>query len=87
MTGNVVRYACDVCCRFWATDAELQAHKCGEPGAIVHELAERGPFAHAGSSVCVHCGLSISGQPEFNDPANHEPSCLWRRARELHPPT
>lgn len=121
LAGVVVRYACDACCRFWATDAELQAHACGfndvpcphcpdaldqgtgyghradcptftEPTAIVRELAASDApvsFDWQGDvTVCVLCDRSTMDRPigvyefDFNDPTNHEPSCLWRRARE-----
>ena len=56
---------------------------------IVRELAERGPFADRNDmgdvDGCNTCSAGVGR--DINDPANHEPSCLWRRARELHPPT
>jgi hypothetical protein len=64
--------------------------------AIVRELAERGPLVDE-YSECVYCGFFVTygrsdtaGSPApgatFNDPANHQPSCLWRRARALMVP-
>jgi hypothetical protein len=64
--------------------------------AIVRELAERGPLVDE-YSECVYCHFFVtygrsdttgSPAPEvtFGDPANHPPSCLWRRARALMVP-
>ncbi len=49
---------------------------------IVRELAARGPFTRPDEDgcVCAHCGGSSDP-----DPANHDPSCLWRRSRERYP--
>lgn len=58
-----------------------------EHADIVRELAERGPFIHEGL-ICWTC---LKARPEhepvmwFIHPANHEPRCLWRRARALYP--
>jgi len=49
---------------------------------IVRDLAERGPFTRPDDDgcVCAHCGGSSDPNP-----ANHDPSCLWRRSRERYP--
>jgi hypothetical protein len=55
--------------------------------AIVREVAERGSFI-APSDVlgdaCAICGKVEGRDAPLDDPANHEPSCLWRRAMDLH---
>jgi hypothetical protein len=60
--------------------------------SIVRELAERGPFygeARMGGWGCHTCLFNfddgVDAEAMFKDPANHEPSCLWRRARALYP--
>ncbi len=54
--------------------------------AIVRELAERGPhFANEYMTECVFCWVDQVGEKPATIIANHEPSCLWRRARELYP--
>ena len=59
--------------------------------AIVRELAERGPFLND-SVDCYTCPSGINGfsgldkeDGRHKDPANHEPSCLWRRSKALYP--
>lgn len=70
-----------------------------ESDAIVRELAECGP-TEGSQGECVYCGF-VSSSPDivtvglkegvrlreaaFINPSNHEPSCLWRRARALYP--
>lgn len=59
---------------------------------IVREVSERGPFIDDGIT-CLTCdpetapdipnGVAYSDW--FADPANHEPTCLWKRARALYP--
>lgn len=64
-----------------------------EPHAIARELAERGPFVQQTEVgiACAFCDLkrdqAVLGDYAklFADPANHEPACLWRRAKVLHP--
>lgn len=61
-----------------------------ERSLIVRELAECGPFALfgiAGEAICTMCNTSGFGVSDgwLSDPANHEPSCLWRRSRGLYP--
>ncbi len=56
---------------------------------IVRELAARGPFIDDdqngyGGQYCADCHIALSALGP-HDPANHEPSCLWRRARDLYP--
>ncbi len=54
---------------------------------IVRELAERGPNVYDGL-ICTTCDAERPATTDaewFNHPANHERSCLWRRARELYP--
>lgn len=46
--------------------------------AIVREMAERGPFTDTDGLTCADCSVNITSDV----PANHEPACLWRRARE-----
>ncbi len=53
------------------------------PYDIVRELAERGPFTYMGG--CDTCEIGNGPASHVNDPANHEPSCLWRRAKALYP--
>jgi hypothetical protein len=58
--------------------------------AIVRELAERGPYALFGVAdepICTMCNTSGFGASAdwFDDPAHHEPSCIWRRAKALYP--
>lgn len=61
-----------------------------EPRTIVRDLAKRGPFAidnPYGGSSCADCLVgSTLGEglddEAFRDHANHEPGCLWRRAKE-----
>lgn len=86
-SSQVVRWACDACRRFWTTDAELQAHKCGEHDAIVRDLAERGPFDNDEQGMCATCPPEFPQRWGMNNqvPAEHDPACLWRRARELYP--
>lgn len=60
----------------------MAAHVCGEGESIVRELAERGPFLCEDGVTCAACYAISTHQ---DDPANHEPSCLWRRSRELYP--
>ena len=62
-----------------------------EQDAIVRELAERGPFINVdtfgdqlGGDACADCEAQADDGP-LNDPVNHKPSCLWRRARALYP--
>lgn len=62
---------------------------------IVREMAQRGPFLGGEDlDVCADCDVEeIPSEPDpsapmrvdLNDPANHEPSCLWRRAKALYP--
>lgn len=57
---------------------------------IVRDLAERGPFIatdHLGVGVpaCVDCQTFDYPRAPLNNPANHEPTCLWRRAKVLYP--
>ena len=51
--------------------------------AIVRELAERDAPDRllAGVFFCALCG----GSEPLDDPENHEPACLWRRAKMLYP--
>ena len=58
---------------------------------IVKELAGRGPFLNDRVD-CATCPSGINGWSTIDqehgvhqNPANHEPRCLWRRARELYP--
>ena len=68
----------------------VDADKADAHVAIVRELAERGPLLND-DSWCASCDYDPHEYgydfEKINDPANHEPSCLWRRARELYPPT
>ena len=90
---RVVRWSCEDCRLWWATPSEYEAHKstCGESDKIVREYAQRGPFTdHESYRSCADCGYSPfegggGSMAEMNTPANHEPSCLWRRSRELYP--
>lgn len=54
---------------------------------IARELAaEESPTGNM--SQCAFCSPSQSDDDDdlgYRDAANHEPSCLWRRARELYP--
>lgn len=54
---------------------------------IVREMAERGPFKT--DLGWADCDASFSDYDYETDalmlPANHEPTCLWRRARERYP--
>jgi len=76
----------------------IRKHSTQSADAIVRELAERGPFlAFTDMEVdfCPDCDVVAMANTQeayqagiyldLNDPANHKPSCLWRRARELHP--
>lgn len=54
--------------------------------AIVRELAalspqDGGAEEYAGALACLYCKFPGYGEIEETD--NHEPSCLWRRARML----
>jgi len=64
----------------------VDADKADAYVAIVRELAENGPFIDE-YWTCKLCGAGDFGfeSDATNVPANHEPSCLWRRARELYP--
>jgi hypothetical protein len=59
-----------------------------EDATIVRELAEQGPFIEQvwpDDERCASCH-ELSKTPDFlADPANHEPTCLWRRAKGLYP--
>lgn len=59
-----------------------------EPHAIVKALAERGPFL-SDTTDCAMCGTTrpfdVSSAEWFAVLTNHEPSCLWRRAKALYP--
>lgn len=53
---------------------------------IVRELAARDAPMDSDLDVCLNCIPGDSPLLHMSDnPANHEPSCLWRRARELYP--
>jgi hypothetical protein len=55
---------------------------------IVREVAERGPFiapSDALGDVCAICGKVEGRDAALDDPAVHEPSCLWRRAVDRYP--
>lgn len=58
------------------------------PHAIVRELAEQGPFLDD-TTDCAMCDRrrphGVGSQEWFGNPANHEPSCLWRRAKAMYP--
>ena len=57
---------------------------------IVKQLAERGPFIYYGDdddAICSDCDVPDLFSNHVQEPANHEPWCLWRRARELYPTT
>lgn len=61
-----------------------------ENSAIVRELAERGPFIDDdqfgyGGRYCADCRIDERGEVALGDPQHHDPSCLWRRAKELYP--
>ena len=56
--------------------------------AMVRELAERGPYiaeSDALGDACAMCGKVETQTSPLGDPANHERSCLWRRACERYP--
>jgi hypothetical protein len=48
--------------------------------AIVRALAKDGPFTNDYSD-CQTCAATIT--LDLDDPKSHDPTCLWRRAREL----
>jgi hypothetical protein len=55
---------------------------------IVRELATRGPFISASDAlgdVCAICGKVEGQDAPLDDPSNHEPSCVWRRAVNRYP--
>ena len=54
---------------------------------IVRELAERGPFDNDEQGMCATCPPEFPQRWGMNNqvPAEHDPACLWRRARELYP--
>jgi hypothetical protein len=59
-----------------------------EPHTITRELAERGPFLHVdtfGDGMGDACADCLASDSDLNVPANHGPSCLWRRAKALSP--
>lgn len=61
-----------------------------EVALIVRELAEHGPFTTPLRSIddrrsCSDCGADCESDFWMTNPANHEPSCLFRRARALYP--
>lgn len=62
--------------------------RADENAAIVHELAERGPFIAASDvlgDVCALCGKVDGQSTPLAATASHEPTCLWRRAKSLYP--
>lgn len=70
----------------YPSDTEQHAEGClADPLAIVRELAVRGPMNMAEFAYgCGDCGYAPEDRQAFRDPANHEPSCLWRRAKALY---
>lgn len=91
--GPLPWWRCSDCGAEWSewhrqrTDSERPSEQ------IVRELAVRGPLLehhNTGLIACADCGLVealvLEGEDgTLQDPAYHEPSCLWRRARELYP--
>jgi hypothetical protein len=56
---------------------------------LVRELAESGPLL-SDDAWCASCdfdpyapGVPDTPEADINDPANHAPTCLWRRAVAL----
>lgn len=37
-SGQVIRWACDRCCRFWFTESELSGHRCVDVAAALEAL-------------------------------------------------
>jgi hypothetical protein len=59
--------------------------RIGQHEALVRELAEWGPIIYDG----ITCMTCREARPDpgrdFERPENHDPACLWRRARALYP--
>ncbi len=53
---------------------------------IVRELAEGNPPLDD-RCYCWFCSISLNGSAtkHLEDPSEHKPSCLWRRAKALYP--
>lgn len=54
--------------------------------AIVRELASTSPSVDSDlGDYCWSCGKVGDPSAPLSSPESHEPSCLWRRSREIHP--
>jgi hypothetical protein len=60
-----------------------------EEEAIVRELAERGPLEEDDGNECAFCSYDSRHDRDHpggqENPMNHKPGCIWRRAKVLYP--
>lgn len=64
----------------------FKAGRQDEHEAIVRELAATSPSVDSDlGDYCWSCGKVDDPSAPLTSPEGHEPSCLWRRAREIYP--